>query len=146
VEFTGIVVGADKNYLLQRSDWLLCPSKHENFGVVVLEAIHSRCAVALSTEVYLSECFAGFPGAAILPLSTGAWVEFMQTKMLSDEWRHGWAEHCFAIADQRFAFAKVASKWRDLLLEVFGVPIGAQRPPDLPVKASCGGTGTAVNT
>jgi glycosyltransferase involved in cell wall biosynthesis len=123
VQFTGNVVGCDKQYLLRRSDWLLLPSKHENFGVVVLEAIQARCAVTLSTEVYLSECFAGFPGAAILPLSTKAWVEFMRTKMLNDEWRQSWKEHCCEVVDKSFSIETVASKWIEVLTDMFGVPI-----------------------
>jgi glycosyltransferase involved in cell wall biosynthesis len=84
VQFTGAVAGEDKRYLLQRAQWFLLPSEHENFGIALLEAIIAGCAVAVSDQVYLSDALPA--GSEILPVNLEAWTAFLRTRMVDDTW------------------------------------------------------------
>jgi len=85
VRFTGFVTGRDKAYLLRRSDWFLLPSKQENFGIAVLEAVEQDCAIAISDRVYIAESFR--PDSEVLPLTMKDWVEFLRVRMIDQRWR-----------------------------------------------------------
>jgi glycosyltransferase involved in cell wall biosynthesis len=117
VQFTGAVSGDDKMYLFQRADWFLLPSKQENFGVVVFEALSNSCPVAISDSVYLSESFRR--ESEVMPLRLDSWVEFMRNRMVNSEWRNRTLqqdrEHLLA----RFEAGAVARQWADLLREKF---------------------------
>jgi glycosyltransferase involved in cell wall biosynthesis len=53
VRFTGFVRAAEKAQLLAAADLFVLPSYHENFGVVVLEALASGIPVVLTPEVQI---------------------------------------------------------------------------------------------
>ena len=55
------------------ADWLLLPSRHENFGNVVVEALACGCGVLISDHVGVSELIRGCPGVSITPRSTTHW-------------------------------------------------------------------------
>ena len=85
VRFVGSVAGPDKSYLLGRASWFLLPSKQENFGISVLEAINAGCPVAISDQVYLSD---DFPDQSeVLPVRLDAWVEFLRYRMPDEQHR-----------------------------------------------------------
>jgi glycosyltransferase involved in cell wall biosynthesis len=54
VKFTGFVRAAEKAQLLAAADLFVLPSYHENFGVVVLEALAAGIPVVLTPEVQIS--------------------------------------------------------------------------------------------
>ena len=49
--FTGMVVGEDKWQLLRAADVFVLPSRHENFGIAVVEAMASGTPVVVSDQV-----------------------------------------------------------------------------------------------
>ena len=55
VVFRGFITGEKKEQLLSQAALLVLPSLHENFGVVVLEAIESGVPVLVSPEVQLAD-------------------------------------------------------------------------------------------
>lgn len=55
VTFTGFVSGSDKRSLFAKASVFVLPSQHENFGVVVLEALAAGIPVVVSPEVQLAE-------------------------------------------------------------------------------------------
>ena len=55
VTFHGFVTGEKKNRLLSLATLLALPSHHENFGVVVLEAVQAGVPVVVSPEVHLAD-------------------------------------------------------------------------------------------
>jgi glycosyltransferase involved in cell wall biosynthesis len=59
VEFTGGVVGARKWDLLRGARCLVLPSRSENFGNVVLEALAAGCPAVITPQVGIAEYLAG---------------------------------------------------------------------------------------
>lgn len=56
------------------ADCLLLPSRHENFGNVVIEALACGCRVLISDCVGVSEGIRECPGVAIAPRSAQRWI------------------------------------------------------------------------
>ena len=56
------------------ADCLLLPSRHENFGNVVVEALACGCGVIVSDRVGVSEAIRACPGVSISSRSTGRWI------------------------------------------------------------------------
>ena len=117
VHLIGFVAGQDKEYLLQRASWFLLPSKQENFGNAVVEAISRGCAVAISDQVFIGDCLCS--GSDILPVDTEAWAVFIRTRMRNARWQ---AESS-ALNRERLArimnIEKVARGWTEVLTNVF---------------------------
>jgi len=109
VQFVGPVTGRDKSYLLQRADWFLLPSKQENFGVAVLEAIGAGCPVAISDQVYISDYF--HAGSEVMPLEMDAWVRFLRDRMPDESRRQALIEEDRRYIMPQFAIEMVARAW-----------------------------------
>jgi glycosyltransferase involved in cell wall biosynthesis len=116
IQFTGPVAGEDKRYLLQRAAWFLLASEHENFGVAVLEAVGSGCAIAISDQVYLADEFPA--GSEILPVQTEAWACFMRERMTDDTWRNETAQCVREHLSKRFGTEAVCHGWVDSIEKV----------------------------
>ena len=56
---------------------LLLPSRHENFGNAVVEAMGCGCAVAVSDQVGCAEAIADSGAATILPRRTEIWRDWL---------------------------------------------------------------------
>lgn len=61
------------------ADCLLMPSRHENFGNVVIEALACGCAVLISDHVGVGADISTCPGVTIRPRSSSLW----STELLS---------------------------------------------------------------
>ena len=109
VQFTGPVAGADKQYLFRRAAWFLLPSEQENFGIAVLEAVMSGCAVAISDQVYLADEFP--EGAEILPVDVDVWAHFLRERMTDDSRRIRLVHQTTAKLAPIFDFEKIVRGW-----------------------------------
>lgn len=56
------------------ADCLLLPSRHENFGNVVVEALACGCGVVISDRVGVSDALTHCPGVSISPRSSERWI------------------------------------------------------------------------
>lgn len=56
------------------ADCLLLPSRHENFGNVVVEALACGCGVLITNRVGIAQDIRHCPGVTIAPRSTKCWV------------------------------------------------------------------------
>jgi glycosyltransferase involved in cell wall biosynthesis len=117
ISFVGPVTGEDKRYLLQNSSWFLLPSKQENFGVAVLEAISHGCPVAISNQVYLATEL--HSRSEILNLDENQWIEFFERRMTDETWRQRLCELDREFVLPKFAIKNIARSWTQTLNEVF---------------------------
>jgi glycosyltransferase involved in cell wall biosynthesis len=117
VRFVGCVAGIDKSYLLGRASWFLLPSKQENFGISVLEAINAGCPVAISDQVYLSDYF--HEKSEVLPVRLDAWLEFLRDRMPDEEHRRTLIQMDREHLIPKFSIDAVTRNWASTILEVF---------------------------
>jgi glycosyltransferase involved in cell wall biosynthesis len=118
IQFTGFVSGDDKAYLFQRANWFLLPSKQENFGIAVLEALSHGCPVAISDQVYLAESFR--PESEVLPLELHHWRDFFQRRMVDDHWRLSVLTADRKHLLEKFDTRRVAQAWVDAIYRHLG--------------------------
>lgn len=78
---------------LNAADLLLLPSRHENFGNIVVEALSCGCGVVLSDNVGVNEMLHGCPGVHTGARTTSQWVPLLQNALtthrpgkLSEQW------------------------------------------------------------
>jgi glycosyltransferase involved in cell wall biosynthesis len=69
---TGFVSGERKQLLLQGADFFVLPSRHENFGLAVLEALAAGIPVLLSDHVALAREVEAHHLGVVVPLQTEA--------------------------------------------------------------------------
>lgn len=67
------------NAAYHSADWLLLPSRHENFGNVVVEALACGCGVLISDRVGVAETIEECPGVTISPRSSLEWTASLQS-------------------------------------------------------------------
>lgn len=65
------------------ADCLLLPSRHENFGNVVVEALACGCGVLISDRVAVSESVQACPGVKVSSRSISSWVTSLQCVLAS---------------------------------------------------------------
>ena len=67
--------------LYNAADWLLLPSRHENFGNVVVEALSCGCGVLVSNHVGCAESLLNCPGAHIAQRRHTEWSQAIKLLM-----------------------------------------------------------------
>jgi glycosyltransferase involved in cell wall biosynthesis len=117
VRFVGSVAGTDKSYLLGRASWFLLPSKQENFGIAVLEALNAGCPVAISDQVYLADSF--HDKSEILPVNLDAWVEFLRDRMPDERHRQTIIRLDREYLIPKFSIGVVTRNWAETITDVF---------------------------
>jgi len=117
VRFVGAVSGNDKTYLLGRASWFLLPSKQENFGISVLEAVNAGCPVAISDQVYLSDYF--HDQSEILPLQIEAWVGFLRDRMPDEHHRQTLVRLDREFLVPKFSIGAVTRNWVRTITKAF---------------------------
>jgi glycosyltransferase involved in cell wall biosynthesis len=66
---------------LRSSHLMLLPSEHENFGIVVLEALSRRVQVLLSPEVGLTEELRSSNNVTVQPIDEELWGRSIRKKL-----------------------------------------------------------------
>ena len=77
------------------ADCLLLPSRHENFGNVVVEALACGCAVLVSDHVGVTEAIRACPGVHISPRSSVRWISHLNNILSSTKPCHLSAQWVF---------------------------------------------------
>jgi glycosyltransferase involved in cell wall biosynthesis len=116
VQFVGPVSGADKRYLFHRALWFLLPSEQENFGIAVLEAVSSGCALAISDQVYLADELPN--GTDVLPVRLEAWIRFMHERMTDGTWRDETVKRVREHIGDKFSAERIGKQWVDQISKV----------------------------
>lgn len=117
VTFLDFISGDDKAYLLQNARWLLLPSKQENFGIVVLEALQKGCPVAISDQVFLADELEN--SGAILKLQMDDWVRFFADKMADESYRLNCVERGRKLLFCNYSIQNIAKLWATALAALF---------------------------
>lgn len=81
------------------ADVLLLPSRHENFGNVVIEALACGCGVLISDSVGVAQFIEDCPGVIVAPRSTSSWINSLQQSLDSSRPGHSssnWIADCFS--------------------------------------------------
>ena len=95
----------------------MLPSKQENFGISVLEAINAGCPVAISDQVYLSD---DFPDQSeVLPVRLDAWVEFLRYRMPDEQHRQALVRIERESLVPKFSMDAVTRNWAATIVNVF---------------------------
>ena len=89
---------------LNAADWLLLPSRHENFGNIVIEALASGCGVAVSNSVGVRESLASCSGIRNGVRTTDTWASILfdlldshRPGSLSESWvKDRFSQHAIA--------------------------------------------------
>jgi len=89
---------------LNAADWLLLPSRHENFGNIVIEALASGCGVAVSKNVGVHESLSLCPGVSSGIRSSKTWniilkdlISSNRPGSLSEAWvKDRYSQHAIA--------------------------------------------------
>ena len=92
------------------ADWLLLPSRHENFGNVVVEALACGCGVLISDRVGVSESLDCCPGVRVVHRNKASWIEQLSQAFASS--RPGAAAEAWV--KQRFSQQLIARQAIDL--------------------------------
>jgi len=113
VIFTGLVAGTDKVAALADADLLALPSYHENFGLVVVEALAAGTPVVISDQVGLHpDVVAAGVGSAV-PMEIDALARELDRWLGDNALRQSAANKSRAWVRERFDWDKIARRWRD---------------------------------
>lgn len=120
VELVGQVNATQREELLRRSHLMLLPSEHENFGIVVLEALSRQVEVLLSPEVGLAEDLQHSKHVQVQPIDREAWERCLRQKI--DQFRLGLGvtgrdfEHDWG--GTRFDWRQIGKNWGSIYREL----------------------------
>jgi glycosyltransferase involved in cell wall biosynthesis len=117
VHLLGFASGDDKAYWLERADWFLLPSRQENFGVSVFEAISHGCAVAVSDQVDIAEAL--HEKSEVLPLDLECWVRFLRERLTDGRHRADLIRADREFLAPRFDSTSVSARWASTLVQLF---------------------------
>lgn len=78
VRFINSMPSSDLMGPLNAADWLLLPSRHENFGNIVIEALACGCGALLSDRVGVGEFLLDCPGVHSRKRNLNEWISLLQ--------------------------------------------------------------------
>jgi len=109
--FTGMLSGVDRVAALAEAHLLALPSFHENFGLVVAEALAAGTPVLVSDQVYLyRELVAHAVGAAV-PTQVAPLAAALKRWMNDANLRQAAARRARPFAWERFDWERLAQRW-----------------------------------
>ena len=118
--FTGMILGEDKWRLLRAADVFVLPSRHENFGIAVVEAMASGTPVVVSDQVGIEREIAE-AGAGLVTTLDPADVAGAIGRLLDDpEAAERMGRAGEALASRRYSLERVATDVEALYEEVVG--------------------------
>lgn len=114
VLFTGMLRGADRVAALADADLFVLPSEHENFGIVVVEALAAGTPVVVSDGVALSsDVLEGRVGASVPVGDVRALAAELKKWLSDDELRRAASDRARAFVRERYDWSGSASRWTE---------------------------------
>lgn len=112
VLFTGMLHGRDRIEALRDADLFALPSEHENFGIVVVEALAAGTPVIVSDGVALHEEVRTAGVGAVVPARDAEALARELDRWLADgALRRGAAARARPFVWERFGWGKIAARW-----------------------------------
>jgi len=100
------------------ADLFLIPSRNENFGNVVIEAMACGCAVVLSDQTGVWDQVNDLPLATVLPREPAAWRACLEAKVRAGRQRQSdWMKSSAAV-NERFDWRKTAAMMASFYTEI----------------------------
>jgi len=119
VHFTGMMDAEDKLQALSAADIFVLPSRHENFGVSVAEAMAAGVPVIVSDQVALCHEVIASSAGSVVPLNAPHLAEAIRIMLGSSEERARAGRAGRAFAAEHFSWDSIAARWdtryRDLV-------------------------------
>ena len=112
--FTGFIAGAEKWAVLADSTIFVLPSKDENFGVSVVEAVAAGIPVIVSTKVGVAEFIARAGAGLVIDQDPAAWVAGVARLLDEPETCRAMAEAGRRLVATEFTSERVAASMREL--------------------------------
>jgi glycosyltransferase involved in cell wall biosynthesis len=108
--FAGWLGGLDKMVALRGAALLALPSRQENFGLVVAEALACGTPVLVSTQVNLADEITAAKAGWVAPLERAAWLETLSHALRDDDERARRGLAGRELARARFTWPGVATE------------------------------------
>jgi glycosyltransferase involved in cell wall biosynthesis len=108
--FAGWLGGLDKMVALRGAALLALPSRQENFGLVVAEALACGTPVLVSTQVNLADEITAAKAGWVAPLERAAWLETLSHVLRDDDERARRGLAGRELAQARFTWPGVATE------------------------------------
>lgn len=118
VLFPGMVIGADKDLLLQGSDLFALPSFSENFGIAVAEALAAGLPVVITAGVQIAPEIAAAQAGLIADGEEEAFAAAIAQLLDSAELRQRLGQNGRALAVQRYNWKIIAQQLLPIYAEI----------------------------
>lgn len=109
VRFLGELHGDDKQRAFATADVFVLPSKHENFGIAVAEALAAGLPVIVSDQVALGQEVASWGAGLVVPLDASALAAAIM-RMDDDDRVRAMGERARRLASERYSWSRVAGE------------------------------------
>lgn len=110
VSFVGVVGGAQKRSLLQRSDVFVLPSADESFGIAVAEAMAVGCPVVVSPEVAIEDVVRASGAGLVVKRDPSAIANAIATILSEPALAAAMGAAGRQVVDERFSWPIVATQ------------------------------------
>ncbi len=114
VKFLDPLYGEARFAAYSAADLFLLPSKQENFGITVAEAMARGVPVIVSPDVALSDDVAKSHAGLVIPRDSERWAKAIDELLTHDELRWAMAAAGRKAAEENFQWAGIAERWHDL--------------------------------
>lgn len=128
VSFPGAVTGRAKDDLLRRSSVVVLPSRDENFGVSVVEAMAAGVPVVISSGVAIHQEVAAAGAGLVVPRTPGAVAGAVVGLLADPAWRRRLGERGRRLVETSFAWPGIAARLEEMYDAVTTAPatVGSQ--------------------
>ena len=118
IKFVGMLHGDRKWQAFVAADLFVLPSRQENFGIAVAEALATGTPVVISDQVNIHNFVSSNNLGSVIPLDTGRlreeiarWSETVQQWRRQPASKHTFAERCRSAVKEQYDWNAIARRW-----------------------------------
>lgn len=112
VLFTGMLLGRERIKALAAADLFVLPSRQENFGIAVVEALAAGTPVIISDQVNIQREIMAAGVGAVVPLDVKRLTEELERWLKDDPLRQSAAQKARPFAMEAYDWDKIAARWK----------------------------------